>query len=249
MTRVSEVNRRVAGQSVKGLRIGIDTGGTFTDIVLIDLCSGKMSVTKVSSTPENPAIGFNRSIYKVLQQSGTNEDNVNVICHGTTVATNALLQGRLEGLGLIVTKGFKHILETARQAVPDGYGNSYFWVKPDRLVPLHHIYEVGGRCNFRGEELAPLEEITVRKSIEQLKKHNIKTVGVCLIHSYANPAHEKRVAEIIAEDFPEAVISLSSKVLPEYREYERAVTTLVDVFIKPHMSNYLKIITEKLSQT
>ncbi len=246
-SRGSDVSVPVAGKSMKGLRIGIDTGGTFTDIVLIDLCSGKMSVTKVSSTPENPAIGFNRSIYKVLQQSGTNEDNVNVICHGTTVATNALLQGRLEGLGLIVTKGFKHILEIARQAVPDGYGNSYFWVKPDRLVPLHHIYEVGGRCNFRGEELAPLEEISVRKSIEQLKKHNIKTVGVCLIHSYANPAHEKRVAEIIAEDFPEAVISLSSKVLPEYREYERAVTTLVDVFIKPHMSNYLKIIAEELS--
>ena len=170
--------------------------------------------------------------------------------HRTSLSQNkhhCLLQGRLEGLGLIVTKGFKHILEIARQAVPDGYGNSYFWVKPDRLVPLHHIYEVGGRCNFRGEELAPLEEITVRKSIKQLKKHNIKTVGVCLIHSYANPTHENRVAEIIAEDFPEAVVSLSSEVLPEYREYERAVTTLVDAFIKPHMSNYLKIIAEELS--
>ena len=222
-----------AEKSNKDLRIGIDTGGTFTDIVLIDPYTAKMSVTKVSSTPKNPAIGFNHSIYKILEQTKANEDNVSVICHGTTVATNALLQGSLDGLGLIVTKGFKHILEIARQAVPDGYGNSYFWEKPDRLVPLHHICEVEGRYNFKGKELTPLEEIGVRKCIKYFKKQNIKNLGICLIHSYANPTHENRVAEIIAEDFPEAVVSLSSEVLPEYREYERAVTTLVDVFIKP----------------
>jgi len=232
---------------MKGFRIGIDTGGTFTDVVLIDPDGGRMFVTKVSSTPENPAIGFNRAINKVLNQSGESSENVIAMFHGTTVATNALLQGRISNLGLIVTKGFKHILEIARQSVPDGYGNSYFWVKPDRLVPLQYVFEVGGRLNFKGKELVSLDEDEARKTIEILKEENVNTIGVCLIHSYANPSHELRLAEIIAKEYPEATISISSKVLPEYREYERAVTTLVDAFVKPHMSNYLQNIKDELS--
>ena len=238
------------GGSGKGnLRIGIDTGGTFTDIVAIDVARGTMDVTKVSSTPANPAVGLVRGIHEVLEKSGMDTSDVSVICHGTTVATNALLQGQIEGLGLIVTQGFRNILEIGRQAVPDGYGNSYFWVKPDRLVPLHHVHEVGGRFNFKGEELKPLDEDSIRDAARNLKKQDIRAIGVCLMHSYANPDHEQRVAQILAEEYPEAIVSLSCEVLPEYREYERAVTTLVDAFVKPYMARYLGNVAEELGPT
>lgn len=238
------------GSAGKGsLRIGIDTGGTFTDIVSIDVATGTMEVTKVSSTPSNPAIGLVQGIHDVLEISGGDPSDVGVICHGTTVATNALLQGQIEGLGLIVTEGFRNILEIARQAVPDGYGNSYFWVKPDRLVPLEHVHEVGGRLNFKGEELKPLNEDSIREAARALKHQGIRAIGVCLMHSYANPDHEQRVKSILAEEYPEAIVSVSCEVLPEYREYERAVTTLVDAFVKPYMARYLGNVSAELGPT
>jgi N-methylhydantoinase A len=227
-------------------RIGIDTGGTFTDIVAVDAACGAMHVTKVSSTPSNPAIGLVRGVRRILDDMGAGVADVAGLAHGTTVATNALLQGRIDGLGLIVTEGFRHILEIARQAVPEGYGNSYFWVKPARLVPLEFVREVAGRLNFRGAELTPLDEGSVRAAARFFRDHDIGAIGVCLIHSYANPTHERRVAEIIAEEYPGSTISLSCEVLPEYREYERAVTTLVDVFVKPHMERYLRRVDEAL---
>ncbi|MFZ0422860.1 MAG: hydantoinase/oxoprolinase family protein [Xanthobacteraceae bacterium] len=226
------------------LRIGIDTGGTFTDIVCVDSASGAMRVTKVASTPQNPAIGLVRGVKSILADASL--DDLAGLAHGTTVATNALLQGEIAGLGLIVTEGFRHILEIARQAVPDGYGNSYFWVKPERLVPLRYVREVGGRMNFRGEELRPLDEASIRTAARYFRDQGIKAIGVCLLHSYANAAHERRVGEILAEEFPGSVVSLSGDVLPEYREYERAVTTLVDAFVKPHMGRYLQRIREEL---
>src|SRR5215472_11957820 len=142
------------------LRIGIDTGGTFTDVVSVDGGSGAMRVTKVASTPANPAIGLVRGVRAILEAAGASPDDAG-LAHGTTVATNALLQGPISGLGLIVTAGFRHLLEIARQSVPVGYGNSYFWVKPERIVPLHFVREVGGRLNFRGEEIRPLDEASV----------------------------------------------------------------------------------------
>src|SRR5262245_31819856 len=227
------------------LRIGIDTGGTFTDIVCVDDKSGAMRVTKVSSTPSSPAVALVRGVHAILTEWGAGVDELAVLAHGTTVATNALLQGEIAGLGLIVTAGFRHILEIARQAVPEGYGNSYFWVKPERIVPLPYVREVGGRLNFRGQELRPLDEASIRAAARYFREAGIKAVGVCLLHSYANPQHERRVAEIFEADYPECTISLSCDVLPEYREYERAVTTLVDAFVKPHMGRYLRRISEE----
>ena len=226
------------------LRIGIDTGGTFTDIVCVDAASGAMRVTKVASTPANPAIGLVRGVKSILADAPLNE--LAGLAHGTTVATNALLQGEIAGLGLIVTEGFRHILEIARQAVPEGYGNSYFWVKPDRIVPLRYVREVGGRLNFLGEELRALDENSVRAAARFYRQRGITAIGVCLLHSYANDTHERRVAKIFAEEFSEGVVSLSCDVLPEYREYERAVTTLVDAFVKPHMARYLQRISDEL---
>jgi N-methylhydantoinase A len=228
------------------LRIGIDTGGTFTDIVCVDDKSGAMRVTKVASTPQNPAIALVRGVRAILAEAGAGIDELGVLAHGTTVATNALLQGEISGLGLIVTEGFRHLLEIARQAVPEGYGNSYFWVKPERIVPLRHVQEIGGRLNVHGEELRPLDEQSVRAAARHFREQGINAIGVCLIHSYANPAHERRAAEIIEQEHPGATLSLSCDVLPEYREYERAVTTLVDAFIKPHMSRYLDRIRDEL---
>ena len=228
------------------LRIGIDTGGTFTDIVSVDGAAGTMRVTKVPSTPANPAVGLVRGVRAILAEAGASVDQVAGLVHGTTVATNALLQGEIDSLGLVVTAGFRHILEIARQSVPDGYGKSYFWVKPDRLVPLHLVREVGGRLDFTGAELRPLDEADVRAAAGFFRRHGVRAIGVCLIHSYAADRHERRVAEIIREEYPESTVSLSCDVLPEYREYERAVTTLVDAFVKPHMARYLRRVKDEL---
>src|SRR5262245_26733310 len=228
------------------LRIGIDTGGTFTDIVAVDSGSGDMRVTKVASTPANPAIGLVRGVEGILAAAGVASADVAGLAHGTTVATNALLQGEISALGLIVTAGFRHILEIARQSVPEGYGNSYFWVKPERIVPLRLVREVGGRLNFRGEELRPLDEASVCAAARFFRQHGVRAVGVCLLHSYANPAHELRVAEILADELPDCALSLSCAVLPEYREYERAMTTLVDAFVKPYMERYLERVHDEL---
>jgi N-methylhydantoinase A len=228
------------------LRIGIDTGGTFTDVVSVDGGSGAMRVTKVASTPSNPAIGLVRGVRAILEAAGASPEDVAGLAHGTTVATNALLQGPIGGLGLIVTAGFRHLLEIARQSVPVGYGNSYFWVKPERIVPLHFVREVGGRLNFRGEEIRPLDEASVHAAAQFFRREGVRAVGICLIHSYANPAHERRVADIFARDYPDCTLSLSCAVLPEYREYERAVTTLVDAFVKPHMQRYLDRVHDEL---
>jgi N-methylhydantoinase A len=229
-------------------RIGIDTGGTFTDIVSVDTGSGAMLVTKVASTPANPAIGLVRGVKGILAELGGSPEDIAGLAHGTTVATNALLQGEISSLGLIVTAGFRHVLEIARQSVPEGYGNSYFWVKPERIVPLHLVREVGGRLNFRGEELRPLDEASVRAAARFYKRQGIRTLGVCLLHAYANDAQERRTAEIIMEEYPDCTLSLSCAVLPEYREYERAMTTLVDAFVKPHMDRYLRRVHEALGE-
>jgi len=148
------------------LRIGIDTGGTFTDVVAIDGVTGEILTTKTPSTPQDPSIGVLDAIRKILRlangapfasATATARPVVTAVSHGTTVATNALLQERFPGLGLITTQGFRHVLEIARQAVPRGYGNSYFWVKPERIVPLHLVREVPERLNFRGEVLRPFD--------------------------------------------------------------------------------------------
>ena len=190
--------------STPRFRIGIDTGGTFTDIVSVDMESGATQVTKVSSTPGNPGIALVRGVNAILEAHGASHEDVAGLAHGTTVATNALLQGAIDSLGLIVNTGFRHILEIARQSVPDGYGNSYFWVKPDRIVPLQFVREVTGRLDFKGNELKPLDEDSVRAAARFFRAKNIRSIGICLLHAYANDAHERRVAAIVAEEYPEA---------------------------------------------
>ena len=141
-----------------GLRIAIDTGGTFTDVVAIDEDDGRQFVVKTPSTPHDPSVGLLDGVAKVLDIAGCPPSDVDLLLHGSTTATNAVLQHKFEGLGLIVTKGFRHLIEIARQSVPDGYGNSFFWVKPPRLVPLHLVREAPGRFDHTGAELEALDE-------------------------------------------------------------------------------------------
>src|SRR5215831_8781603 len=179
------------------LRIGIDTGGTFTDIVCVDTGSGAMRVTKVASTPANPAVGLVRGVNAILEAANAAPADVASLAHGTTVATNALLQGQIDSLGLIVTEGFRHILEIARQSVPEGYGNSYFWVKPERIVPLRLVREIGGRLNHKGEELRPLDEASAHAAAQFFRRQGLRAIGICLMHSYANAAHGRRAVVVM----------------------------------------------------
>jgi N-methylhydantoinase A len=229
-------------------RLALDTGGTFTDVVAFDEDSGAIATTKVPSTPHDPSVGFMEGIRKITRQTGFALQDIAGVAHGTTVATNALLseEGSLPGLGFLVTRGFRHVLEIARQSVPQGYGNSYFWVKPERIVPLHRVHELTERLDFRGGVLTPLDEAEVEIAATWFRAHGVDRIGVCLLHAYANGAHEKRVREILAHAYPQASVSISSEVLPEYREYERAVTTLVDAFVKPRVSRYVSQIDERL---
>jgi N-methylhydantoinase A len=232
--------------SQAGIRIGIDTGGTFTDVVALDEATGTLVTTKTPSTPGNPADGFLAGIEKVLGLVGATGDRISAVSHGTTVATNQLLEGKVDRLGFITNTGYEAMLEIARQSVPDGYGNSYFWVKPDRIVPRDLVRGVAGRLDFTGAEVQPLDEDGARAVARWFRDRGITTLGVCLLHAYANPAHEERLRQIIAEEHPDAVVSVSSEVLREYREYERAMTTLVDAAVKPRLSAYVTNITERL---
>src|SRR5262245_52433430 len=138
------------------LRIGIDTGGTFTDVVAVDESTGAIVTTKTPTTPHDPSLGVLEGIRKVLRLAGGGQ--VAAVSHGTTVATNALLEERFDGLALVTTAGFRHVLEIARQSVPQGYGNSYFWVKPERIVPLERVREVPERVSHQGEVLREVDE-------------------------------------------------------------------------------------------
>src|SRR4051794_39688735 len=228
------------------IRIGIDTGGTFTDVVAFDEDSGELVTTKTPSTPSNPADGFLAGIDKVLGLLGATGADIDAVSHGTTVATNQLLEGKVDRLGFITNTGYEAMLEIARQSVPDGYGNSYFWVKPDRIVPRDLVQGVEGRLDVNGEEVRPFDEDGARAVARWFRGRGIDTLGVCFLHAYANPVHEDRMRAILAEEHPDAVVSLSSEVLREYREYERAMTTLVDAAVKPRLSSYVNNIKVRL---
>jgi N-methylhydantoinase A len=230
------------------IRIGIDTGGTFTDVVAFDEQTGALATTKTPSTPADPAVGFLAGVHKVLGLLGAGAGDIAAICHGTTVATNHLLQGEIGRLGFITTEGFEYLLEIARQSVPDGYGNSYFWVKPPRIVPADLVRTVAGRLDHTGAELRPFDESGARTVARWYRDEGVDTLGVCFLHGYANPAHEERMRAVLAQEHPGAVVSLSSEVLPEYREYERAMTTLVDAAVKPRVARYVATIKERLAE-
>jgi N-methylhydantoinase A len=230
------------------IRIGVDTGGTFTDVVAVDEDTGQIVTTKTPSTPTDPAEGFLLGVVKMLRVIEANQRVITTISHGTTVATNQLLEGRIARLGFITTDGYQFVLEIARQSVPDGYGNSYFWVKPDRIVSPDLVRTVRGRLDYTGAELEPFDEIQAVAAARFFAERGIDTIGVCFLHAYANPSHELRMREVLGREYPAAVVSLSCEVLPEYREYERSVTTLVDAAVKPTIGRYVQSVTRRLAE-
>jgi N-methylhydantoinase A len=245
------IGQLTRGMAVRRIRVGVDTGGTFTDVVALDEDSGELITTKTPSTPADPAEGFMAGIEKVLRLLGVAPADASqvltAVSHGTTVATNQLLEGKVSALGFITTSGYEFMLEIARQSVPDGYGNSYFWVKPDRIVPVELVRSVPGRLDYTGGEIRPFDEDAAREVAGWFRDRHIDTIGVCLLHAYANPSHEERMRQILAEVHPGAVVSISSQVLREYREYERAMTTLVDAAVKPKVSRYISSIKQRLA--
>ncbi|RBY88760.1 hydantoinase/oxoprolinase family protein [Blastococcus sp. TF02A-26] len=237
-----------APPAARRIRIGIDTGGTFTDVVAVDEETGRTATTKTPSTPADPAEGFLAGVRKVLDLMDLPGEAVTAVSHGTTVATNQLLEGKLDRIGFITTEGYESVLEIARQSVPDGYGNSYFWVKPPRIVPADLVRTVRGRLDVTGEEVRPFDRDDAVAAARFFRDAGISTVGVCFLHSYANDAHERAMLEVLREELPGAVVSLSSEVLREYREYERSVTTLVDAAVKPRVGAYVTNIRRRLDE-
>ncbi|MCW2576718.1 MAG: hyuA [Modestobacter sp.] len=234
--------------SARRVRIGIDTGGTFTDVVAVDEETGEVATTKTPSTPSDPADGFLAGVQKVLDQLGLDGSAITAVSHGTTVATNQLLEGKLDRIGFITTEGYESVLEIARQSVPDGYGNSYFWVKPPRIVPADLVRTVRGRLDVTGTEVRPFDRDDAVAAARFFKDAGITTVGVCFLHSYANDEHERAMLDVLHVEHPDAVVSISSQVLREYREYERSVTTLVDAAVKPKVGAYVTNIRRRLDE-
>src|SRR6476469_10923216 len=195
----------MAPQTPRRIRIGIDTGGTFTDVVAFDEDAGELVTTKPPSTPADPADGFMAGIDKVLGLLGLPEgdgDAIAAVSHGTTVATNQLLEGKVDALGYVTTEGYEAMLEIARQSVPDSYGNSYFWVKPDRIVPRHLVKGVGGRLAVDGSEIRPFDEDRAVEVARWFRDQGINTLGVCFLHAYVDDTHERAIRDVLAREHP-----------------------------------------------
>ncbi len=218
-------------------RLGVDVGGTHTDLVLLDAASGEIAVEKVASTPGNPALGVLQGIGNFLRK-GVRPEAIEFFAHGTTITTNALLEMRGATVGLLITQGFRAVQEVQSQ-VRDGNPFEYFYEKPPPLAPQSMTREIGGRIDFQGNELAPLDEDAVRRAARELRDAGAAAIAVCFLFAYANPAHEERTRRLILEEYPDADVSLSSDILPRIREWPRLSTTLLNAYLQPVLVRYI----------
>ena len=194
---------------------------------------------KTPSTPDDPSRGFGNGIVEVLKTAGHSGADVARVLHGTTIATNLILERKGARAALITTAGFKYVIEIGRQDVPRS-ASLFAWVKPKRPVAPEHIHEVTGRIGPDGSELQALDEAAVRAAAQAIEAEGIGAVAVVLLHSYANPAHERRVAAILAKMIPDALVTISSDVLPVFREYERSMTTILNASVMPVVAAYVE---------
>ena len=227
-------------------RLGIDIGGTFTDATLVNETTGEIRVGKVPSTPEAPSVGFMEATDRMLREALVAPNEVEYVVHGTTVATNAIIEKKVAPTGFITTDGFRDLLEIQRQIRPTLYDLQF--EKPRPLVPRYLCFGIPERLDAQGRVLTPLDENALVDAVEQLKRENVTAVAVCFLHSYINPTHEKRAGEILQEVFPDAIVSLSSEVAPEFREYFRASTTVINACIRPIVAHYLQSIENRLRE-
>jgi N-methylhydantoinase A len=228
-------------------RLGVDVGGTFTDVLLVDEDSGATWRAKTASTPADQAIGVLNGIGKACAEAGIEMSEIAQVLHGTTVATNAILEGKGATVGLVTTKGFRQVLQIARSYVPGGLAGWIIWPKPEPLAALENTVEVDERIATDGAVVRKLDETDVRTQLTKLKGQGIQALAVSLINSFADPAHEKRIAAIAAEVLPGVPVSLSSDVLPEMREYERTLTTVANGYVQPQVKKYVQTLSEELT--
>ena len=228
-------------------RVAVDTGGTFSDFVYLNEATGAVSIGKIPSTPDDPSRAILQGVEALIAQ-GAHAADIGFFCHGTTVGTNALLEGKGVQTGLLVTAGFRGIYEVAEQARP--YGTAIFDVmydKPAMLVPQSRTSEVTERVDFRGNVLVPLDEATLRQSLQALRAQNIEALAVCLLFSFLHPQHEKRVREIVREELPDCDVSLSCEILPQIREYYRLSTTVINAYLNPILRRYVENLDRRLA--
>ncbi|MEC8857497.1 MAG: hydantoinase/oxoprolinase family protein, partial [Chloroflexota bacterium] len=218
--------------------VAVDVGGTFTDIVLCNLATNEQLVHKTPSTPDDPSTGFLTGLKEVLADNSVLASQVKHVFHGTTIATNAILENKGSPVGLVVPEGFKFVLEIGRHGTPR-LVNPQSWVKPDRPVRPRNIVEVAERAGFNGEVLIPLDEDAVRAAAKKFRADEITSIAVSFLHSYSNPDHENRAKELILEEYPDAQVSISSDVLAVFREYERTMTTVLNAYVMPRVSSYI----------
>jgi N-methylhydantoinase A len=230
-----------------GAIIGVDTGGTFTDATLLDPRSGAVWNAKTPSTPADPSQGFGNGLAEVLKVAGLSGSDVARVLHGTTVATNLILEGKGAPAALLTTAGFKYVLEIGRQDVPRR-SSLFAWVKPKRPISPEHIFEIPERVDHNGRELEALDESAVRAAAREIRKRGIGAVAIVFLHSYADAAHERRAAAILREEHPGALVSMSSDVLPVFREYERSMTTILNVAVMPVVSAYVERLDRRIAE-
>src|SRR5262245_33350444 len=212
--------------------LALDVGGTFTDVMLMHRESGQLWTVKTPSTPADPSEGFFQGIQKILPLAEVAPAAVDYVFHGSTVATNAILEGKGATTGLLTTAGFRYVLEIGRHDVPRR-ANLYAWVKPPRPVPPRRILEVTERVLLDGVIDTPLDTAECRAVAQQLCDLRVEAIAIVFLHAYANPTHEQQAAAIVQAACPQVPISLSSDVLPVFREYERAMATVLNASLQP----------------
>ena len=230
-------------------RLGVDVGGTFTDLLLINEQSGETHTAKVPSTPEDSSIGVLNGVERICSESGIDARDVRRVMHGTTVATNAVLTARGARVGLVTTKGYKHTLQVARSFCPGGLGGWVSYVKKPLLAPLELTVEADERIAANGSVVSPLDEAALRAELRKLKgTGQVQALTICFINAYVNGAHEVQAREIAQEVFGDLPISISSEVVPEMQEYERTETTVVNSYVRPEVSKYITNLQASLVQ-
>jgi N-methylhydantoinase A len=226
--------------------VAVDIGGTFTDVALSDRVSGLQWRAKVPSTPADPSEAFVAGMMLALGEAALRPEDVGRVLHGTTVATNLILEGKTARAALVTTAGFRHVLEIGRQDIPR-HANLFTWTKPKRPVPPSLVFEVRERVGPGGVILRPLDEASVAEVAIGLRRLDVQAVAVCLLHSFACPEHERRVAELLRAALPDVAVTASVEVLPVVREYERSLVTILNAGVMPAVSTYIRHLEHRLS--
>lgn len=227
-------------------RLGVDVGGTFTDLLLFDNETGNFWRHKTPSTPHDSSEGILSGVTTITGEAGVDPGEIEFFLHGTTVATNAVLEGKGARVGLITTEGYRDILQIARSFVPGGLAAWIVWPKPQPLASLEDSVTVKGRMDADGKEVRPLDEAEIREKLRKLRDSGVEAITVSLINAYVNGSHEKRIAEIAREIMQDLPVSLSHEVLPEMQEYERTLSTVANASVRPVVGKYVANLRTKL---